>query len=342
MKLFYLQWHITAQCHNNCLHCYIVKNDRVKTMLTFEEARLVVNDFVSFCNKWELRKRLLITGGDPLLCHYFWNLIEYIKNYDEKVEINIAGNPELLNKDVVSRLENNNILCYQLSVDGLEKTHDIYRYQGSFKETLKKIQMLAHSNILPVSLSSISSLNMNEMPELVKILFDHGVVRWDFARCVKTSENEPIQPISPLVYRDFLLKMEEIYKKLGLTREMVGRKEPLWILINPPDNLDNQKKRFCGGCGMGSGSLDILHDGTVMACRRHLGSVIGKVPEQSIEDIFFFSEKMNFLRKVEDIQKCGNCKLLWHCRGCRAVAFGETHNYYAPDPQCWYNSDLKA
>lgn len=336
MKLFYLQWHITAKCHNNCLHCYIVKDDRLKTILTFEKAKQIVNDFVNFCNKWKFKKRLVITGGDPLLCSYFWELIAYVKDKDKKVEINIVGNPELLNEEVIERLEENNVFCYQLSVDGLEKTHDFYRYSGSFQETLKKIKMLANSKILPISLSSISFLNMNEMPELVKILFDYGIKRWDFARCVKTSENKPLPLISPLVYKNFLLKMKEIYENLNLAPEVIGHKEPLWVLIDSPDNLENQKEKFYGGCGIGAGSLTILHDGTVMACRRHLGSIIGKVPEQSIEDIFFFSEKMNFLRKVKNIRKCGECKFIWHCRGCRAVAFGETNDYYAPDPQCWY------
>jgi radical SAM protein with 4Fe4S-binding SPASM domain len=335
MRLFYLQWHITAKCRNDCIHCYITDDEKRKKGLSFEKAKRIVNDFVFFCKKWNLRKRLLLTGGDPLLCPYFWELISYIQDRDKTVEINVAGNPELLNEKIIRKLEKGGILCYQLSIDGLEKTHDLFRYHGSFKETLKKIKLLSNSDIMSVGLSTVSSLNLNDIPTLVKILFENGIQRWDFARYVKTPENKETKPILPEKYRDFLFLMKESYQALGLTKEMVGRKDPLWTLVEKPKSLKNYNKRFFGGCGIGSGSLDVLHDGTVMACRRHLGSIIGKMPDQKIEDIFFFSEKMNLLRKVEKISKCRNCEFLWHCRGCRAVAFGETRSYFTPDPQCW-------
>ena len=44
---------------------------------------------------------------------------------------------------------------------------------------------------------------------------------------------------------------------------------------------------------------------------------------------------MNAYREHERFEKCAKCELLRFCRGCPAVAFGYTHNFYAPDPQCW-------
>jgi radical SAM protein with 4Fe4S-binding SPASM domain len=44
---------------------------------------------------------------------------------------------------------------------------------------------------------------------------------------------------------------------------------------------------------------------------------------------------MNEYRKYDEFEKCSKCELHRFCRGCPAVAYGLTHNMYAPDPQCW-------
>ena len=41
-------------------------------------------------------------------------------------------------------------------------------------------------------------------------------------------------------------------------------------------------------------------------------------------------------RQYDKYTNCNRCKISPWCRGCPAVAFGYTHNRYAPDPQCWY------
>lgn len=80
--------------------------------------------------------------------------------------------------------------------------------------------------------------------------------------------------------------------------------------------------------------LSILENGTVLACRR-LPIPIGKVPHQRIRDIFILSRKLNEMRRIERLEKCKDCELLLYCRGCRAVTYGITGDYFKPDPQCW-------
>ena len=69
-----------------------------------------------------------------------------------------------------------------------------------------------------------------------------------------------------------------------------------------------------------------------MACRRfesHVGTV-----DEELYDVFH-SPKMDAYRQHERFEKCRQCELLRFCRGCPAVAYGYTKNFYAPDPQCW-------
>jgi radical SAM protein with 4Fe4S-binding SPASM domain len=69
-----------------------------------------------------------------------------------------------------------------------------------------------------------------------------------------------------------------------------------------------------------------------MACRR-FESYVGTVDEK-MHDIFN-GKKMNFYRRYDNFKKCSRCELLRFCRGCPAVAYGYSQDFYAPDPQCW-------
>lgn len=79
--------------------------------------------------------------------------------------------------------------------------------------------------------------------------------------------------------------------------------------------------------------MTILPTGGVMACRR-FESPVGNLFHEHIHRIYN-GEKMNAYRQYERFEKCSRCELLRFCRGCPAVAYGYTHNFYAADPQCW-------
>jgi radical SAM protein with 4Fe4S-binding SPASM domain len=132
----------------------------------------------------------------------------------------------------------------------------------------------------------------------------------------------------------------ERYKKDPTCITWLGKKDPLWTLVDWEKGklrmLNNPKYRelIIGGCNIGAASLCILHDGSVLPCRR-IPKPVGKVLEQKLGEIFIRSTVLNRMRNIYSIEKCNNCELLLYCRGCRAVAYGYEKNYFAPDPQCW-------
>lgn len=87
------------------------------------------------------------------------------------------------------------------------------------------------------------------------------------------------------------------------------------------------------GCSMGINSLSVLADGTVYACRRFV-SPVGKLPEQSIIDIFL-GKRLSSYRNIYTLEKCKKCELIHYCRGCPAVAWGHYGSHTKADPQCW-------
>ncbi len=324
---------------NNCMHCYATTNMRMKRNLSIVQLLQIARDFIDSFPELNLMKSVSITGGDPLLHPYFWEVLEFLrKEGGDSLEINILGNPNLLTTQLLYRLEKQKISYFQLSLDGLEKTHNFFRGEGSFKATLKSLRKIAKTDIKLIVQSTVSRFNFSEMCETVDVAIQNGAYLWDFARFVPTEENIKTSIFSPSEYKIFLEKMKDHYLKRGYKKQ-VGRKDPLWILLDPPINYekyeDNKFDIIHGGCSIGSLTFSVLPDGKVMACRRHLGSVLGYVPEKRFEDIFFESKTLDELRNLEKIQKCNKCKWLFYCRGCRAVSYGENQNLYSSDPQCW-------
>jgi len=337
---FGLQWHITDKCDQRCKHCYIWREKGERELrkisqsreLDLEEYPLVVEKFLSFCRKFRVNPAISITGGDPILSHFFWKLLEYLKQ--KNIPFRILGNPFHLDYTTCERLKKLGCIAYQMSLDGLQETHDFLRKTGSFKSTLKAIELLKTVGIRVVIMSTVSSLNYQDMPALVRLVVDKEVSVYDFARyCPLTNEYET--QFSPLEYKNFLSKMWEVFKKLANRKTMFPLKDHLWRLWLWEKGLFKTQKEniVFQGCSCGISHLALLPDGTVYACRR-FKSPVGNVLSQSFEQIFL-NEKMEEYRQVNKLEGCKDCELLNYCRGCHAVSWGLYGNFFAKDPQCW-------
>ena len=74
---FCLQWHITNRCDQRCKHCYIFNS---KIPIPAEEwniknAKLLVDDYINFCQKYDKLPHISLTGGDPILHSDFWKIV---------------------------------------------------------------------------------------------------------------------------------------------------------------------------------------------------------------------------------------------------------------------------
>ena len=83
---------------------------------------------------------ITISGGEQLLYPRFVDLLRYIS---EKTTMKVAVNTNgiLLNNDkYIHMLLDNNVKDVQISLDGLEVTHDYIRGEGSFRKTIEAIK----------------------------------------------------------------------------------------------------------------------------------------------------------------------------------------------------------
>lgn len=337
-QYFSFQWHITDECDQRCKHCYIFSENVTKPIvsMSLEQMKKVFDNCIEFCSKVDRKPNFVITGGDPLLNKDFWSLLEIMKNHN--CEFSILGNPFHIDTELCKKLKSYGCDSYQMSIDGMKQTHDWFRKPGSFDITLEKIKCINDAGIDSVIMTTVSDKNINEIPDLIDVVVEHEVNIFGFARYCPTSLQKDTN-IKPLEYRELLDKCYnkfQQYKSKGC-KTYFGYKDHLWTLYLYEKGIFKIPERaekgiIYDGCNCGNSHMTICSNGDLLACRRFDGKV-GNVFENKISDVWF--NEMERYRDYDKFEKCSKCELLSFCRGCPAVAYGKTHNFYAADPQCW-------
>lgn len=337
-RIFSMQWHLTDGCDQACKHCYIYQNSDYlkseKKELNLDAAVLVVNDFLSFCEKMKCKPSLSITGGDPLLYKNIWEILSYI--FSKDIRFSILGNPFHLTDEVCSRLKELGCVSYQMSLDGLRETHNSIRKKGSFDATLEKIPMLKKAGMRTTIMTTVSKLNYLDIPDLIEIVVDNKVDTYAFARyCPTPGDDVKESFMTPEEYKNFLQNVWNVYERLADQGTTFSLKDHLWTLFLYEKGLISigNSKSIVAGCNCGFRHITLLPDGTMYACRRFT-SPVGNVRNEKIISIFF-NKKMEEYRTIGKMSGCADCNLLNYCRGCHAVSFGTYGNYFEKDPQCW-------
>ncbi|MBC8571088.1 radical SAM/SPASM domain protein, ACGX system [Zongyangia hominis] len=338
-EYFAFQWHITDDCDQRCKHCYIFSEDSGKALdaMRWEEMKQVVDNCCEMCNTFGRQPYFYITGGDPILHPDFWKLMGRLKERD--IPFTILGNPFHLDPAVCRRLKACGCQKYQMSLDGMRKTHDWFRKPGSFDCTLEKIACLKEAGIRSVIMTTVSGKNIDEVPAIIDTVVEHGVDVFAFARYCPTG-GEKDAGMTPGQYRDLLCRCDEKFGRYEAEgcKTYFNRKDHLWTLFDyergrfqiPKDAEENM---IYSGCNCGNCHLTILPTGDVYACRR-FESRVGNVFKDALSDVWV-GEEMESYRDYSRFAKCSKCELLRFCRGCPAVACGTSGSFYGADPQCW-------
>ncbi|MDO5851687.1 MAG: radical SAM/SPASM domain protein, ACGX system [Methanobacteriaceae archaeon] len=340
---FAFQWHITDKCDQRCKHCYIFSDNIEKSLVetNYDDMKYIFYNCLNMCNKLNRKPYFYITGGDPILHPDFWKLLELFK--ENNVKFGILGNPFHLNQKICDKLKEYGCDRYQLSIDGLEETHDYFRKKGSYKTTLEKIDYIKKAGIKSVIMTTVSSINIKEIPSIIDTIVNKADI-FAFARYCPTG-NDKSNHIKPEEYKNLLENCFNKFNEYKDSNTSFTLKDHLWTLFlyekgifKIPNNLDDDL--IYDGCNCGNSHLTILPNGDIYACRRmesKIGNILKK--ETNIENIFL-SEEADKYRNFDKFS-CSDCELFQFCRGCPAVSYGYTNNMYSKDPQCWKKLSIK-
>lgn len=165
-SLRYLQLHVTERCNLNCRHCYL--GNKGNGDLPLSLAKKAVREFS------EVGLKLLITGGEPLMYPHLWGLLRYAREYPIRIEV--LSNGTHITPSMAVGLSKY-VDCVQVSIDGMERGHDLIRGAGAFKRAMKGVENLAPH--VDVSIATmIHSGNIEEFPGLEALVNRLGIKEW--------------------------------------------------------------------------------------------------------------------------------------------------------------------
>lgn len=343
MADFALQWHITQRCNNNCRHCYMEDTSHI---LSFDTYKTCIDNIENFEKKYKFEiSTITLTGGDPFLNPSWHKIARDLVMRNKKIAF--LGNPECLNDDTLNVLSELGIVRYQLSLDGLEASHDKIRYCGSFKKTIDAIQNLYTKNIPIAIMYTLSNNNYYDLKDLILFLDNLDIpvlFSFDFVINIGNAKKNSLKTSINLsnLFREYLdLKSKLISKK---SKVVLTEKPSLLFAFKNYFNMDNRVIQhipytFCGGCGAGWRHLTIINDGDVLACRR-MPAKVGNLLKDSFEDILLKSPFLIKLRKRSEAGQCSSCLFYRFCRGCPAETYASHGVPFDSELNCaWYKKD---
>lgn len=321
-RQIYIQLFITNRCQEQCENCYLKFQSEIKDIQLTEIIK-IIRDIKSYFKNKNLHIDLI--GGDPLMSKNIKEIIEIF--YYEKINFGIKGNPWLVEENI-EYLKKMGIKYYQLSLDGMEKTHDKFRRKGSFFKTITAIRLL-NKNKIPVYIKfTISKDNMDEKWELLKLLYEYKLVIHGFsvARLFGNKEKEIV-----LTEKYLEENLKNLYKfyELQLTNKKIriiyNFKEHIWTPFLLKKKILN--KNIC---------MRLLKKGYDFKCSALLKNVIyiNTKGEYSLcSKILNFKSTKNFIEymKNKKIYKekiiksfCKSCMYKNLCMDC--IVFNKNHN----------------
>lgn len=340
-----VQWHITAACQHRCKHCYMfepsTRQRELERQLSLEQKIEILDQLEAFGNKWGFSfYSFTLMGGDPLLAPDVFEFIEELRRRGKRV--NMGGNPETLTDETLARLKELGVGQYQLSLDGLEATHDLTRGPGSFRMALEGFERLEKFGIRGTAMATLTPLNVDEFFDLAVFVRDHTRCKgfaFDFVSRVGNGRGFE-QCFSPEQVLDLSRRYLRLKKESrALRKDFTFYEKPGAMRLLHMEQGDMALADFgdtapAFGCLIGRDCLPILSDGTILSCRR-MPEIIGRLPEDDFEEIFLRSPVLRRYRRPQFYEACGSC-IGWNwCRGCPATCYAEEGGPFSKPITCY-------
>jgi radical SAM protein with 4Fe4S-binding SPASM domain len=326
----FLQWHVTERCNLNCRHCYQTAG-AVPSELSTDVMVGILDQFVALIKVWNLPAHccnLNITGGEPFIRNDFVAFLDEVQRRRRWFRWSILSNGMMLNEDIVKTLRAYGISGYQVSLEGCEEVNDSIRGKGTYRETLKAIEMLTRAGIdTRVSLTMTKEC-LDDLSALCEVVRRSGAVSLSARRLVPIGSGGSIgEPTATWEIYEAIRKLKKQYEG-----------ERFWVNTGCESAIRNRDadeptKPICSL--ICSELMTIMPNGDAVACRR-LPIEVGNVLKQSLLEIWYSSDILNRLRNLNNAHPfCRACDSFGICYGgAKCAAHARYGKLFVPDPQC--------
>lgn len=271
-SLRYIELQITNNCNLKCKHCYI--NKRSHSKLSVNQVRKILKEFEEMQGL-----RVMITGGEPLTHGKFGEINEMLPEFAlRKV---LFTNGLLLDKKVLEKM---NVDEIQVSIDGLEDSHDSLRGRGTFRRAMGSIKKALDSGFEVSVATMIHPINLDDFDEMERLFKQMKIKDWTVdVPCItgRLTENAGFQIIP----------------------EQAGK----YLRYGYGNGLYSSSPNFACGLHL----MAVMADGTISKCTFYADSPVGRVEDG-------LRECWERIRPVRLDELACDCRYIESCRGgCR-------------------------
>lgn len=322
---FTLQAHITDACDLECRHCYRQERRKDLDLAAWEG---IVRGFTAFCERRRMAGRITFAGGEPLL--RFGDLRVLMEQARAAGhQVHLLTNGIRLTAERARELAGAGCLRVQVSLDGDAVAHEAMRGAGTYAAALEGLRQAQAAGMAITISMTVDQNNVEAVGHVAEVARNLGAKLY-VSRLVPCGRGAARmgQLLSAERWREVMqVCAREAQRSCG----SVALRDPLYGRLN--EEAEGDASGRVGGCACGYGGLAVEADGEAYPCRR-LPMSLGNLAGGGWEEIWA-SPLLERLRD-RDLLKgaCGRCGWRWQCGGCRAVAWADTGDVMASDPQC--------
>jgi radical SAM protein with 4Fe4S-binding SPASM domain len=261
----YVVWELTLACDQPCTHCGSRAGDARANELTTDQALRVVGELAA-----ARAEEVVLIGGEAYLHPGFLEIIAGLKAAGVRPVMTTGGRG--ITPGLARAMAQAGLAAASVSVDGLEKTHDLMRAaRGSFASATCALALLRGEGIAVAANTNVNRLNEAELESLYEHLAAQGIASWQV---------QLTTPLGRAADRpDLVLQPFDLLRVVPRVAALKTRALEDGILLMPGNNLGYfgpeeallRSPRGGGddhfrGCQAGRYVMGIESDGAVKGC----------------------------------------------------------------------------
>ena len=342
-------WETTTACNLSCRHCRRQDTAPESALqdLTTKESLNLIEDV-----KQAGRPLLILSGGEPLLRKDLFTLVDYARERD--IPLALATNGTCIDKSIAVRIRDSGIRRVSVSLDGADaRIHDQFRgIPGAFERAIQGIRLLIQQGISTQINFTLARHNAGQMEQMFTLASALHVDALHLFLLVPVGcglEIAPAEMLTSTEYEKLLRRFHILSRDYRSSFETRATCAPHYYRIisqmreDNPGSADDTHNitsthphHGSRGCLAGINVCFISHRGEVFPCG-YLPVSSGNIRTRSLAEIWNESTIFKQLRDYSLLKgKCGKCRFVDVCGGCRARAFAYSGDYLAEEPYCIY------
>lgn len=294
--------------------------------LSLNEWMAILDQYTKLARMLDVMPALILSGGEPLLCDYLWELVQHARKKCSIENIYLLTNGTLLDEDACRCLKGYGV-SVQLSIEGsTAEDNDRMRGAGSFFKIMRAAATL-HKAGIPYTYQMVLKNGVQDKIEGVfELARDSGAGAMNFVRLIPARSANGYDTSEMLEGRELEATLKgilSISRKYGIP---TNTDQPLWCGVE--DGLGHPSS--AGFLGMTIDPCGGIH------VTSRTDAIVGSVLDTGgLIDAYLKDSIMMRLRKG-DIDGCGKCDYFKRCRGDRSVSYILNGDFFGPDKHCWH------